>query len=198
MGRTAKYTDQQILDAALELVAEDGPHAASAVAIAKRLGAPSGSIYHRFASRDLILATLWIRTVKRFQHGFLDALATGDMRLAADRAVAHTLAWTLAHRDEATVLTMYRREVLIALWPDELGDELASLNDSVTTAIMHFTQRRFGAVTKETAGITRFALVEIPYAAARQLLASARPLPWLEPAALLASAAALRTGDAER
>lgn len=35
MGRRAKYTEQDILDGALELVAEDGTHAASVVAIAK-------------------------------------------------------------------------------------------------------------------------------------------------------------------
>ena len=59
------------MDAAMRLVAEGGPNAATVAGIAGALGAPVGSIYHRFKSRDLLLARLWIRTVKRFQVGFL-------------------------------------------------------------------------------------------------------------------------------
>lgn len=196
MGRTAKYTDQDILDAALGLVAEDGAQAASVVAIARRLGAPSGSIYHRFSSRDLILATLWIRTVKRFQQGFLEALTCEDSRLGAERAVMHTLDWTAAHRSEAKILTMYRREDLIALWPDELGDDLSSLNDGVRNAVAGFTARHFGAVNAETLGKTGFALIELPYAAARHTIRHGQAPPWLPRTVITASIAALDTGEA--
>ncbi|SJM64523.1 TetR/AcrR family transcriptional regulator [Gulosibacter sp. 10] len=175
MGRTAKYTDEDILDAALALIADDGPQSASVVAIAKRLGAPSGSIYHRFTSRDLILATLWVRTVKRFQRGFLEALGHDDPERAARGAVRHTLDWTATNRGEATILTMYRRDDLIALWPEQLGEELATLNDEVKRAVVCFTCRRFGTADSETLGAAGFALIEIPYAAARQALRDGRP-----------------------
>ena len=70
MGRPPKFDSQQILDATALLIAEGGPEQATVASIAKRLGAPSGSIYHRFESRDLLLARLWIRTVHRAQQGF--------------------------------------------------------------------------------------------------------------------------------
>ncbi|NDK32766.1 hypothetical protein FH975_13475 [Nesterenkonia sp. Hz 6-5] len=49
-----------------------------------------------------------------------------------------------AHRREAKVLAMYRREELLSLWPDELGHELATLNDSVKGAVVAFTAAHFG------------------------------------------------------
>lgn len=192
MGRTARYTDESILDAALALVSEDGAHGATVVAIAARLGAPSGSIYHRFASRDLILARLWIRTVKQFQVGFLEALALDDTTEAAKAAVAHTLEWSAEHRDEARVLIMYRREDLVALWPDELGEELSTLNDQVKRSVLAFTKSHLGVITAETAGLARFALIDLPYAAARQaILDDKPPAPWLREAVTTAALAAL-------
>lgn len=197
MGRTAKYTDQDILDAALLLVAEDGPQAASVVAIAKHLGAPSGSVYHRYASRDLILATLWIRTVRRFQEGFLAAFDSDDPLAAARAAVAHVLGWSAVHPAEARVLTLYRREDLIALWPEELGKELAALNDGVARAVTGFTCAHFGTVDKTALGRAQFALIDIPYAAARRIIDSGGRAPaWLEETTVAASLAALDTTGA--
>jgi AcrR family transcriptional regulator len=191
MGRTAKYSEQDILDAALELIAEDGAHAATAVAVAKRLGAPSGSIYHRFPSRDLLVATLWVRTVQRFQRGFLDALASPDPRNAAERAVRHTLDWSTAHPTEAKLLTRHRREDLIALWPDALGDELRTLNDDVGRAIRRFAAARFERVDSATLGRTRLALIDLPYSAARLIIRESAQPPWLMRSVLAASAAVL-------
>lgn len=196
MGRTAKYSDEAILDAALALVSEDGAHGATVVAIAARLGAPSGSIYHRFASRDLILARLWIRTVRQFQEGFLAAFSAADPVAAARAAVAHTLEWSAAHRSEAKVLVMYRREDVIALWPDELGDELTALNDQVKRAVLAITETLFGVITPETAGRVRFALIDLPYAAARQIILDDKPpAPWLLGAVTTAALAVLHEGS---
>lgn len=192
MGRTARYTDESILDTALALVSEDGAQGATVVAIAARLGAPSGSIYHRFASRDLILARLWIRTVNQSQVGFLESLALDDTSEAAEAAVAHTLEWSATHRHEARVLTLYRREDLVALWPDELGEVLSTLNDQVKRAVLAFTERHLGTVSAETVGLARFALIDLPYAAARQAILDDRPLaPWLREAVNSAAVAAL-------
>lgn len=196
MARAAKFRDDDILNAALELVSEDGAAAATAVGIANRLGAPSGSIYHRFASRDLILATLWVRTVRQFQRGFLAAFDHEDCTVAATKAVTHTLTWSAAHSREAKLLTWYRRDDLIALWPAELGADLAGLNDDVKRAIGAFTTKQFGATTSQNVTKSRFALVDIPYAAVRAYVIPSGQAPtWLVASALNASRAVLTGAD---
>src|SRR5438874_5907366 len=88
MGRP-KFANEDFLDAALAIAAEHGPPAVTVGAISERLGAPVGSFYHRFASRDLLLGELWLRTVVDFQQGITAALDEGDGLGAA----LHTPAW---------------------------------------------------------------------------------------------------------
>lgn len=192
MGRPAKYSENQILDAAAALTARGGRSAATVVAIAAELGAPSGSIYHLFASRDLIMAALWIRTVRRFQSGYLDALADQDVNAARDRAVLHVLRWSAQHPDDAMVLTLHSRDELLAAWPDELGEALTTLNDNVEAAIVEHVRARFGTTTPDSVSRAYFALVGIPYSAVRFAMSSGEPLNgWLEASVLRASAAVL-------
>ncbi len=114
VGRPAKFNSEQILDATAGILAEGGPAQATVAAIAQRLGAPSGSIYHRFESRDLLLARLWIRTVRRAQQGFTAALALPNLEQAAVAAALHIPRWSRQHLPEATVLLGAARRYLLA------------------------------------------------------------------------------------
>jgi AcrR family transcriptional regulator len=75
-----------MLDAARELVLEDGSWSATMEAIAQASGAPTGSLYHRFGSRDQLLARLWVRAVQRSRASFIGALQKEDAREAARAA----------------------------------------------------------------------------------------------------------------
>ena len=59
MVRTARFSEGDFIDATMALVAEGGPTAATMQAIARRVGAPTGSIYHRFESRSAVLGAAW-------------------------------------------------------------------------------------------------------------------------------------------
>jgi AcrR family transcriptional regulator len=177
MGRSAKFTSSDILDAASTLIARGGPRSATVNMIANHLGAPIGSIYHRFASREFLLACLWIRTARRSQAGFLEALRIEDLDEAAILAARHIPRWSRQHFDEARVLLLYRREDLAARWPDELGQELANLNVDVDRALEDFTRRRYGRVTARDLQRVRFALLDVPYAGARRHLLGGKPPP---------------------
>lgn len=175
MGRPARYPAELILDGALRVVAADGPAAATAVAVAAELGAPSGSIYHRFPTRDLLLARLWVRTVQRFQEAFLAALNT-DAAAAGDAAVS-VPRWCREHLDEARVLLLHRRADLVGRWPAELDAELAALDTGLTAALTGHAERRFGRAGPAELERVTFALVDVPYAAVRRHLAAGRPPP---------------------
>ena len=162
LGRPAKFSEGQLLDSALAIVAEEGPGAATMAAIAARLGAPAGSLYHRFSSRDHLLATLWIRGVRRFQQGFTAALAADD----AVAAALHTPAWCREHPAEAAMLLLYRRENLARQWPGELGDDLDGLNARASAALTAFAARHPGTGRERLV----FAVVDVPCGAVRRYL----------------------------
>ena len=177
MGRPAKFDSEQILDTTARIIAEGGPGQATVAAIAQRLGAPSGSIYHRFESRDLLLARLWIRTVRRAQQGFVAALTLPDLDQAALAAALHIPRWSRQHPAEATVLLLYRREDLADRWPEELGAEVAELNKGMEAAVRGFTRRWFGRITPASLQTVAFALIDVPYGASRRYLLAGKPPP---------------------
>lgn len=180
MARPAKFSEEQILDAALDLIAQAGPPAATIAAIAERIGAPVGSLYHRFPSRDVLLARLWLRSIDRFQQHFLAALAPpegGDLDEAAINAALQVLAWARGNMAEAQVLLLHRREDVAARWPDDLGAQLRSLNGRVEAAVRAHALRRYGSDDDEHLQRLTFALVDLPYAACRRYLGSGVPPP---------------------
>jgi AcrR family transcriptional regulator len=152
-------------------------------AIAARLGAPVGSLYHRFSSRDLLLATLWIRGIRKFQQGFTAALAADN----AEAAALHTPAWCRAHPAEAAMLLLYRREDLAGQWPRELGDDLDGLNTRAAAALTAFAARHPGIDRERLA----FAVVDVPYGAVRRHLAQRRAPPALVDELIVATCHAL-------
>ncbi len=115
MGRSPKFSRHDMLRAALELAADAGPHALTIASLAAELGAPTGSIYHRFDGREQILAELWMQTVEGFQSDFIAALARADDAQGAIAAVRRTLDWTRRHVREARLLLLHRRRPRLRL-----------------------------------------------------------------------------------
>ena len=63
MARPAKFSLDDLLDAAGRVLLEKGRDITMAQ-IADAAGAPTGSVYHRFASREELLIRLWLRSIK--------------------------------------------------------------------------------------------------------------------------------------
>src|SRR5262245_41572671 len=78
MPRPAKHDESRILNAAAAIAAKRGPKAATITAIGAAIGAPSGSIYHRFRTRDELLGRLWLSKAQVFQDQFERALQHSD------------------------------------------------------------------------------------------------------------------------
>ncbi|MBQ1124340.1 TetR/AcrR family transcriptional regulator [Streptomyces sp. B15] len=105
MARPPRFDTDQLLDAAVRLAASFGPAGVTMAAVAKEAGAPSGSLYHRFAGRSALLAEVWLRTVERFQDSYARVLAAHDDAREAGRAAArHVVAWSRAHPEETRLL----------------------------------------------------------------------------------------------
>lgn len=168
MGRKPHFTSEQFVDAAQDILAEGGPGAVTISAVAGRIGAPVGSVYHRFTSRDEILAELWLRIVDSFQRGFLRALEEGD----GLKAALHTPRWARANPNDGCILLLYRREELIASpeWPKSVSDRAQRLARELDRGIAAFAKRRFGRATEQALRRITFALIDIPCAAVRRHL----------------------------
>jgi AcrR family transcriptional regulator len=167
-----------MLDAARDLLLGEGSRSTTMEAIADASGAPTGSIYHRFGSRDELIARLWIRAVYRSQASFVAALERDDPREAALAAAISIIDFCDEHPADAQLLVACRREDLVKTIPDgPLAEELAVLNRPVERAVVALARRLYGRPTRAALDRTLLAVFDLPYGAARRYLISGAPLP---------------------
>jgi AcrR family transcriptional regulator len=168
------FDNSDFLAAALTLAAERGPSAVTVAAISARLKSPTGSFYHRFASRDALLAQLWFDTVSEFQEGIAAALDAGD----GLRAALHTPAWVREHLDEGRLLLLYHRDDFVhGDWPQALRDRLAEQGRRGEARLRNFARDTFGRAGPNEIRRAQFVLSEVPVAAVRQHLMRREPPP---------------------
>lgn len=162
-----------MLDAAAELLVDAGPGALTAAGVARRLGAPSGSLYHRFGSRDHLAAALWLRSVERFDADVVQGLwSTDDPLVVAVRTARDVVGWTAAHPVDAAILTLFRREDLTgAGTPADLAQRAERLGRQQAEAVEHLSTRLARPVE-----IVRFAVAGIPLAAVRPFVDERRAI----------------------
>jgi AcrR family transcriptional regulator len=173
MPRPSRFSEAQILDATATLVAAGGPGAATIGAISHLLKAPSGSIYHRFVSRDVLLGRLWLSKATFFQNRFGVALGDPD---PAKAALAAALSMPRAVRDDfagARIMLLHRRDdFLDGDWPPDMAAEAIRLKEQVDHAINDIARRLFGRVDLEALQLITFATIDVPLAAVRRHVAN--------------------------
>ena len=167
-----------MLDAARELLLERGAGGATVEAIAGASGAPVGSIYHRFGSRDELLGRLWVRAVARSQASFLAAIEDeDDPREAALAAALSIVDFCHAEPADARLLVSFRREDLMGDASPALAAELQEVNAPVEHAIADLARRLYGRAGGTAVARTALAVFDLPYGATRRYLIAGRRLP---------------------
>ncbi|WP_225731820.1 MULTISPECIES: TetR/AcrR family transcriptional regulator [unclassified Nocardia] len=178
MARPRRFTDDQVLDAARDLLADPATTRPTIAAISAASGVHTGSIYVRFASREELLARLWLRSIQRFHIGFIAALSGADPLLAA---AIHLAQYCRAHPTEARAMKMFRREELLEVVPDELRAEIATVNDRMNDALRAAVAAQFGDADEQHMAIAVAAVKAIPYGLVREYIANAAPIPdWVD------------------
>lgn len=174
MGRQARFAAETFLSAAKAIAAAAGPAAVTVATVVARAKAPTGSFYHRFPSRDALLAELWLSAMQSFQRGFV-ALADLD---DGPRAAVYTLDWARADAELASLVLLYSRtEILGAQPPAKLKESERALSRQVEACLSGFVRRNLGAATPEAVRRARFAMLELPAAAARTHLERREAIP---------------------
>jgi AcrR family transcriptional regulator len=182
MAPPRKHDTDLILDAARTLVLRDGPRAASVAAIARESGAPVGTLYHRFGSRDGLLAAAWLRALERFQQRALAAASNPDPLEAAAMMASVQVSFAREQPDDARLLLTLRRDDLLDAAPDhELRTRLDEINAPLAAALRVLTRDLAGRADPRALDATTRAVVDLPNAAVRRYLRDGGAVPpWLE------------------
>lgn len=166
MGRKAYFRHEEFLDAAIQIIAKDGLGALTIAALAKRVQAPVGSVYHRFPSRDALLAEVWLNIIEAFQSEFLAKLQEDGLG-----ATLSCLQWVRLHPSEARIMLLYRiHDLMAGQWPPDLQKRARRLDKDLHEAVSAFTKQQFGSATKENIDRVIFAIYDAPIGIIRRYL----------------------------
>jgi AcrR family transcriptional regulator len=180
MPRPAKHDETRILSAAASLVAARGPKAATITAIGTAIGAPSGSIYHRFPSRNELLGRLWLTKAAFFQNRWAQALKDTNARRAGLEAALSLPRAVREDLEGARIMLLHRREDFLSQdWPPELQKEAERLGAQVKDALADITRRLFGRNTVSARHVATFAVLDLPFSAVRRFVAAGKAPPAL-------------------
>jgi AcrR family transcriptional regulator len=169
MPRPARFTLDELLDAAAALLAADGPGAVTMSAVARAAHAPSGSMYHRFPTRTALCGELWIRTEERFHAGLSDALAaSAEPQERCVAAARFSVQWCRDHPVEAQVLLTGADALGAADWPGELTGRRKRLRRAL--------RRRLSGMSTDPDRVNA-AVIDIPYAVVRRHLIARQDIP---------------------
>src|SRR5258708_9690104 len=120
MARPSRFHRNDLLDAAVIVAARVGPADLTMASVAETAGAPTGSLYHRFASRDDLLAEAWIRAMASFQEGLVRVLAVESQPAGLDAAL-FPVHWARQNLNAAPILVLNpRQDFLPAKLPHHL------------------------------------------------------------------------------
>lgn len=176
MVRTARFSAEHFIDAAIALVAEGGPGAATMQAVARRVGAPTGSIYHRFESRSAILAAAWNLGYGSLARVLVPLLQAGRPREAA----LALLPWVGEDRLRARFLLLHEPVALFedAPPPEPLRREMERLEGEMDQAFRAcIAQTGDGSIGEEDLARAKFLIFDAPIAILRPHLVADGGIP---------------------
>lgn len=166
MGRKAHFQHEEFLDAAVKIIAEGGLNALTIAALAGRVNAPVGSVYHRFPSRDTLLAEVWLNIIESFQNEYLGKLKEDGLQ-----ATLACLQWVRRHPHEARIMLLYRiHDLTSGKWPEDMQKRASHLATELIEGVTEFTKKKFGRVTKENLDRVTFAIYDAPIGIIRRYL----------------------------
>ena len=181
MAPPRKHPTDRILDAARTLALTEGPRAVSIAAIADASGAPAGTLYHRFGSRDGILRAAWLRALEGFQAHWLEAARNPDPLEAGVAMATSVVAFTRVHPDDARLLLTLRPQDLLDASPDaDIRELLHAMNAPLEGDLRRIARALHGRADARALDAVVRATVDLPYGAVRRHAQKAVMPCWLE------------------
>ena len=173
MGRRPVHDIARIIHEAQRLAGQGPVEGVTISAVVAASGAPAGSIYHRFASREDLLAAAWLDATGAFQAGFLGSLVADP-----DTAAAGVVRWAREHPVPARLLVLrLPRDLGAPAWTEARRAVALRLSAELESGLAEFCRARLGDPGGEARRRAAFALLDLPHAALRRYLAAGVPPP---------------------
>ena len=161
MGRVSTFSDLSIYDAIGEQLASNAT--VTLRDVVSHAGVSIGSLYHRFGSREGMLAHAWLDAVQVFQARFLAEL-TSDNPNAGERAAMATPKFCRDEPARARILVCCRREEFISDdTPKELRAQVETVNDDISGKVIEFSRLRGYTLEACQLGLVAFPLGAVRY-----------------------------------
>jgi AcrR family transcriptional regulator len=170
MGRPSTFEDIEVFAAVGARLARAGK--VTFPDLVADTGLSVGSLYHRFASREALLAEAWLDSLAAFHALFIAALKSGDDAAAGERAALATPHFCRAERGRALVLQCCRVSELVSPdTPRAFRKKISAANAAATGALRDYSKR--SGISLEA---LRYGVVAFPLGAVRLYL-PARTVP---------------------
>lgn len=177
MPRPRLHDLDQLLDTAEQLVASSGIGDLTLRGLAQAAGVSNGSIYHAFASKEELLARLWVRTSDRVLATMLERMASarsGGADSAVDAVVAVALTPLELIRvrpDAARIFFSHRREQLVSTTlPNDVRGALDDVQRRFTAALIDLADGVWGRRDRIAVAAITACVVDLPSGLLRRQL----------------------------
>ncbi|MCP1200980.1 TetR/AcrR family transcriptional regulator [Notoacmeibacter sp. MSK16QG-6] len=165
MGRRSTFDDASVFEALGRSMAGNGN--VTLQSIVGATGISIGSLYHRYGSREGLLAQAWLDSLEAFQERFLQAIRANTLQAGENAALA-TPRFCRDEHDRALILASCRQsEFLSDGTPTRLVHQIAEVNREAFAAVRAFADRE--GKDLETC---QMALIGFPLGAVRMYLPS--------------------------
>jgi AcrR family transcriptional regulator len=172
------HSEESILDTTGSLLLARGLKTVTVDAIAQASGAPKGSIYYRFSSRDDIFARLWLRAVERFRTALLGVAQQEDPLETSVLGALAVYDFCDKQRPDARLLMSFsHHDLLRGNIRAELRHRLHDLNQSIARAQRDMAVRLYGEATTKARQRLERAVFQVPFGLARECLIANQPMP---------------------
>lgn len=169
MGRKSMFEATELYDAVGEQLVATGRFTIQE--FSEKTGISTGSIYHRFSSREALLAESWLHALRAFQPDFLKQLRGASLQ-AGELAALAIPRFCREHPRPAAVLACCRQtEFTSPETPSELVEQISKANLEVAEEVRKFAKRVNRSLLS-----CRLALAAYPLAAVRMYLPD-QPVP---------------------
>lgn len=159
MGRRSNFSDRDVFEAVGLQIAEQGDFRIQRLVDA--IGVTTGSLYHRYGSREGVLAAAWLDALKAFAAELLPELRARAPD-AGERAALVTPRFARHSRTKATILATGRQsQYLTADTSAEWRHEADAINDNIARAVAGFARRHALSVEACRYGVMAFPLAVV-------------------------------------